>query len=204
MGTFWDFCAPFYDVAEKTNQRAYGEMLKTVNGLVLKGMTVLETAAGTGSISIAVADKASWITCTDISERMLNVARRKIARRGIKNVTVEAQSIFRLEKPDNSFDAVIAGQVLHLIDEPEKAALELKRVAGQMVILPISLTKDLRGTGKVGLSIYRFLGFSPKMEFSADEYKAFLPSIGFENCEFIQIPGKIPMTVAVWRKDIPA
>ena len=38
MGTFWDFCAPFYDLAEKVNGRAYGEMLKTVNGLVPQGM----------------------------------------------------------------------------------------------------------------------------------------------------------------------
>ena len=117
MGTFWDFCAPFYDFAEMTNGRAYGEMLKIVSGFIPKDMTVLEAAAGTGSISIAVSDKATAITCTDISEKMLNVARRKIARRGIQNITVEAQSIFHLEKPDNSFDAVIAGQVLHLVDE---------------------------------------------------------------------------------------
>jgi len=201
MGTFWDFCAPFYDFAEKTNGRVYGEMLKTVNGFVPKGAAVLEAAAGTGSISIAVSDKASRITCSDISEKMLNVARRKINKRGIQNIAVELRSIFKLEKPDNSFDVVIAGQVLHLIDEPEKAALELKRVAKSMVILPISITKNISGTGKLALGFFRFFGFSPKIEFTFEEYKAFMTSIGFENCEFIHIPGKIPMVVAVWRKN---
>ena len=200
MGTFWDFCAPFYDLAEKTNGRVYREMLKTVNGLILDGMTVLETAAGTGSISIAVSDRASRITCTDVSEKMLQVARKKINRHGIKNITVETQSILKLEKPDNSFDAVIAAQVLHLLDEPEKAAAELRRVARTMVILPISLTKNLRGMGKTGIGIYRLMGFSPKKEFTYDEYQTFIPSIGFDNCGFIHLPGKIPMAVAVWRK----
>ena len=201
MGTFWDFCAPFYDFAEKTNRRAYSEMLKTVNRFIPEGATVLEAAAGTGSISIAVSDKASRITCTDISIKMLNVARRKIARHGIQNISVEVQSIFRLDKRDNSFDVVIAGQVLHLIDKPEKAAIELRRVAKQTVILPISLTKNLRGTGKLGVNIYRIFGFNPKVEFSFDEYKTFLHSIGFNNCEYIEIAGKIPMVVAVWKKD---
>ena len=163
-------------------------MLKTVN----KGMPVLEAAAGTGSISIAVSDKARAVTCTDVSEKMLAVARRKILRRGIQNITIEAQSIFKLEKPDNSYDAVIAGQVLHLIDEPEKAAIELRRVAKQIVILPISLTRNLRGLGKIGVSLYRLLGFKPKMEFSADEYKAFVDKIGFKESQFIEISGKIP------------
>ena len=200
MGTFWDFCAPFYDIAEKTNGRAYGEMLVVVRGLVPQGTAVLEAAAGTGSISLVVADRASRVLCTDVSEKMLNVARRKIAGRGVQNITIEKQSIYELAVPDNSFDTVIAGQVLHLIDEPDKAAAELRRAAKSTVILPMSFTKNLRGTTRLGVSVYRLFGFAPKVEFTSDEYRAFLPAIGFEDCEHIQIAGKIPMAVAVWRK----
>ena len=200
MGTFWDFCAPFYDIAEKVNGRAYGEMLRTVRELVPQGATVLEAAAGTGAISLAVSDKASRILCTDVSEEMLNIARRKMVKRGVQNITIEKQSIYELTVPDNSFDIVIAGQILHLIDGPEKAAAELRRTAKSMVILPMSFSKNLRGTAKFGIDVYRFFGFAPKIEFTADEYKGFLATIGFENCEHIQIEGKIPMAVAVCRK----
>ncbi|GHU60735.1 hypothetical protein FACS1894171_2610 [Clostridia bacterium] len=196
--TFWDFCAPFYDLAEKTNGRAYGEMLKTVKTLVPQGASVLEVAAGTGSISVAVAGKARSVLCTDISERMLKIARRKTANFG--HVTVEKRSVFDLGKPDGAYDVVVAGQVLHLIDEPDKAAAELRRVANSMVILPMSFTKNLRGTAKLGLGVYRLFGFAPKIELDADDYAKFLPSIGFEDCEHIQIAGKIPMAVAVWNK----
>ena len=61
MGTFWDFCAPFYDVAEGTKGRAYGEMPSVVRGLVPQGAVVLEAAAGTGAISLVVADRASSV-----------------------------------------------------------------------------------------------------------------------------------------------
>ncbi|MDR1802402.1 MAG: class I SAM-dependent methyltransferase [Treponema sp.] len=201
MGTFWDFCAPFYDMAEKTNGRAYGEMLKTVNALIPHGAAVLEAAAGTGAISLAVAGRASHVLCTDVSERMLNIARRKIVKRSFQNITVGTQSIYELAVPDSSFDVVIAGQVLHLIDEPEKAAAELRRVAKSMVILPMSFTKNLRGTAKLGISVYRIFGFAPRIEFTAGDYESFLPSIGFNDCEHIQISGKIPMAVAVWKKE---
>lgn len=200
MKTFWDFCAPFYDLAEKANGRAYADMLKVVHEIVPQNATVIDVAAGTGAISIAVADKVSHVLCTDVSEKMLNIARRKIVRQRLENITVENQSIYELSVADNSFDVVIAGQVLHLIDEPIKATAELKRVANSMVILPMSFTKNLQGTAKFGVNLYRLFGFAPRVELTANEYKNFLPSIGFEDCEHIQIPGKLPMAVAVWKK----
>jgi len=198
--TFWDICAPFYDLLTKTNGRAYGDMLKLVNELVPQDATVLEAAAGTGAISLAVADKASHVLCTDISENMLKIAQRKIRKHAAKNVTVANRSINNLGVPDDSFDVVIAGQVLHLLDKPEKAGAELRRVAKAMVILPMTFTKDLRGMARLGMSMFRLLGFTPRREFSLSEYESFLPMTGFDNCEIIPILGKIPMAVAVWRK----
>ena len=61
--------------------------------------------------------EADHVLCTDISNKMLKVARRKARRSGIQNITFEHRNIFALDEPDNSFDVVIAGQVLHLIDD---------------------------------------------------------------------------------------
>jgi ubiquinone/menaquinone biosynthesis C-methylase UbiE len=198
--TFWDFCAPFYDVAEKTNGRAYGEMLKTVRELVPNGASVLEIAAGTGAISLTVSDKTRTVLCTDISERMLGIAKKKAAKRRASNITFGNVNIFKTGFCDGEFDVVIASQVLHLLDEPQKAAEELRRIAKTSVILPMSFTKNLRGAAKLGVGIYRLFGFSPKKEFDRSDYAAFLPEIGFEGCELMHIDGKIPMDVAVWQK----
>jgi len=199
MGSFWDFCAPFYDLAEKANGRAYGDMLKTVYGLVPNGSDVLEVAAGTGSISIAVSEKAKSVLCTDISKNMLAVAKKKAAK--IKNIQFDNLNIFETGKADNFFDVVIASQVLHLIDSPEKAADELRRITKHMAIIPMSFTKNLRGMAKFNFSIYRLFGFAPKIEFEADTYAEFLKKIGFIDCQIIHLAGKIPMAVAVWRKE---
>lgn len=197
--TFWDFCAPFYDFAERTNGKAHAQMLEIVRKIVPQNASVLEVAAGTGAISIAIADKVKSILCTDVSANMLAVAQKKAKRRGVSNVQFEHLDILSIDKQDNSFDVIIAGQVLHLLDKPQKAAAELRRIARTMVILPIPLTKNLHGKAKLSMKLYRLFGFSPKFEFDMDEYANFLPRIGFEHCEMIHIPGKMPMAVAVWK-----
>jgi len=198
--TFWDFCAPFYDFAERRNAKAYNAMIKTVRDLIPGGASVLEIAAGTGSISLGIADKVKNVLCTDMSLKMLAVARKKAEKRNVKNIDFGNANILSINKADGAFDVVIAGQVLHLIDEPEKAAAELRRVTSDMVILPMSFTKGLKGRAQYMLNIFRLFGFAPRRELALTEYTSFLRGIGFENCAIIPLEGIIPMAVAVWRK----
>jgi ubiquinone/menaquinone biosynthesis C-methylase UbiE len=199
--TFWDLFAPFYDRAEKANT-AYAEMLRTIHNLVPQDASVLETAAGTGSISIALSDKAKRILCTDISERMLNVARKKALKLGTENITFKNKSIFDTCEPDNSYDIVIASQVLHLIDEPEKAAEELRRVASDSVITTVALLKGLHGFFiRPTFAIMRLFGFAPKREFDADGYREFLCEVGLTPSRYEIIDGSLPMAVSVWSKN---
>ena len=175
--TFWDFCAPFYDKAERTNT-AYVGMLRLIRDLVPKNSNVFEAAAGTGSISVEVADKARTVYCTDVSQRMLSVARRKAKKKGIDNIAFEISNIFETGIKENTYDVVIASQVLHLIDEPEKAADELKRISKGKVITAVTLLKDLRGFFvRPSVGIWKILGFAPKREFNAESYFEFLCDI---------------------------
>jgi ubiquinone/menaquinone biosynthesis C-methylase UbiE len=196
---FWDFCAPLYDFFQRFNGNTYRKMLETVQEIVPINASVLEVAAGTGAVSLAVAGKAESIFCTDLSERMLSVARKKAKKRGASNIRFNQLDIFNIKESDNAFDVVIAGLVLHLVDEPEKAAAELRRVAKDMVILPMIFTADLRDAAKLKINLYRLFGFAPRIEFDLKSYIEFLPAIGFNNCEIIAIHGKIPMAVAIWR-----
>jgi ubiquinone/menaquinone biosynthesis C-methylase UbiE len=196
---FWDFCAPLYDFFQRFNGKSYIKMLETVREVIPQNAAVLEVAAGTGAISLKIADKAEAILCTDLSERMLVVARKKAKKRGNSNIRFNRLDIFDIKEPDNAFDVVIAGLVLHLVDEPEKAAAELRRVAKNIVILPMIFTADLRGLTKLKIKLYRLFGFAPRIEFNLESYTEFLPKIGFKNCEIIAIDGEMPMAVAVWR-----
>jgi len=200
--TFWDFSAPFYDRAEHTNT-AYSKMLGVMSGLTPEGAAVFEAAAGTGSISLAVADKAGRVLCTDLSERMLAVARKKAAKQGADNITFDVRSLFETGEPDGAYDVVIASQVLHLIDEPERAAEELKRISSGTVVVAVTLLKGLRGLfARPAVGIWKLLGFAPKREFDAESFRAFLAEIGLPPCEYKVIDGNMPMAVAVWRESI--
>ncbi|MDR2753964.1 MAG: class I SAM-dependent methyltransferase [Oscillospiraceae bacterium] len=198
--TFWDFSAPFYDHAERTNT-AYGKMCGLMRDLTPEGATVFEAAAGTGSISLSVAKKAKRVLCTDLSEKMLTVAQKKAAKQGVRNVTFAKKSLFKTGEPDGAFNVVIASQVLHLIDEPEQAAKELKRISGGTVIVAVALLKGLRGfVSKPSVGIWKLLGFAPKQEFDADGFRAFLTQIGLSPSEYTVLDGNMPMAVSVWRK----
>jgi ubiquinone/menaquinone biosynthesis C-methylase UbiE len=83
-------------------------MLKTVKELVPSGASVLEIAAGTGAISLSVADKTGTVLCTDVSERMLAVAKKKAAKHGVSNIKFGNVNIFGTGLPDSGFDVVIA------------------------------------------------------------------------------------------------
>ncbi|MCL1914766.1 MAG: class I SAM-dependent methyltransferase [Eubacteriaceae bacterium] len=198
--TFWDFSAPFYDCAEHTNT-AYDKMLQLMCDLIPEGAAVFEAAAGTGSISLAVAKKAKVVLCTDLSEKMLAVARRKAMRQSVGNISFDKRSIFDTGAQDGSFDVVIASQVLHLIDDPKKAAEELKRISGGMVIVSVALLKGLKGFfARPAVGIWKIFGFAPKREFDADSFHWFLYGIGLAPCEYKVVDGNMPMGVAVWRK----
>jgi uncharacterized membrane protein YbaN (DUF454 family)/ubiquinone/menaquinone biosynthesis C-methylase UbiE len=199
--TFWDVFAPIYDLVQNNmNRKSFFGVVQAVRELTPVDAIVLECAAGTGEISIAIADKAKHILCTDMSEKMLNIAEKKAKKRDIGNISFDKRSIYDIGEADNSFDVVIASQVLHLLDNPELAAAELRRVARKTVIVPVCLLKELRGFTKYSVKIWRLFGFAPKQEFNADCYAQFLKNIGFEDFKMIIIKGRMPMAVAVWEK----
>lgn len=126
---FWSKYAYFYDVSEKLNGKVYKEMTELTKMLTPDGASVIDCASGTGELAIAAASRAEKVLCTDNSEDMLKAAKKKAEKRGALNVEFARRNIFALEEPDESFDVVIAGNILHLLGAPEKAIHELFRVA---------------------------------------------------------------------------
>lgn len=123
MTDFWDKIAGVYDLAESINGDVYHEMCAQTERLVPAGAKVLDCAAGTGELSLAAAKNAESVVCTDLSEKMLKNARRKAGFFGADNISFETRNIFDLKDPDNTYDIVIAGNVLHLLKNPQGAVM---------------------------------------------------------------------------------
>lgn len=195
---FWDKISDLYDAIEAINGSVYKEMTDTVERLVPADAKVLDCAAGTGELSIAAAKKAKSVLCTDLSGKMLKNAQKKAASLGIQNISFETRNLFHLDDPDETYDVVIAGNVLHLLTDPQAAVKELYRVTkkGGKLLLPTFTTAD---RGRVLMKLYKFVGFAPEHEYTPQEYKEMLQQTGYDVRAKL-IRGRIPCTFAVIKK----
>ena len=122
---FWDRVSGVYDLFGKLyNGKVNREMCRVVAKEVGTDDGVLECACGTGLITDAVAGKCSKLVATDYSDGMLKQTRKKCG--SYSNVEIRTADILNLPFPDESFDAVIAANVIHLLDDPYKALSELE------------------------------------------------------------------------------
>lgn len=193
--TFWDKTAWLYDIAESLNPKAYRGMLKGVTTVVPEGAKVLDCAAGTGELSIAAAVKAESVLCTDISLPMLEMARKKCAEKEIKNISFGERDILHLPDGDNTYDVSIAGNVLHLLEEPEKAVRELCRVTkdGGRVIVPTFMAKN----SNLLVKLYTLLGYRAFSYYTTESYKKMLKGCGCGKVKVTKINGLIPVAFGV-------
>lgn len=196
--SFWDKWAGLYDAAESLNYRAYQAMLNGVRAVVPEGAKVLDCAAGTGELSIAAAEKAGSVLCTDLSLSMLEVARKKSRKLGIDNIRFEERNIFELGDPDDTYDIAIAGNVLHLLDEPQEAVRELARVVknGGKLILPTFMVMENRRMPFL-LKIYELFGFRTSRNYNSAEYKEMLESCGVGKVKVTLLKGSFPVAFGV-------
>ena len=190
MSTFWDRVAGLYDLVEHSNSAVNAAAAARVAQLVPAGAKVLDCAAGTGLFSLAAAERAGSVLCTDQSEAMLRQARKKAARKGLKNVSFAQRDIAALPDPDGSFDVVIAANVLHLLGAPEAAARELPTYR----------------QGKVGaaygamIKIYQGVGFHYEHAFTPETYREFLERLNLAPVSLEVVEGKVPEGIGVLEK----
>jgi demethylmenaquinone methyltransferase/2-methoxy-6-polyprenyl-1,4-benzoquinol methylase len=116
---------------------------------------ILDVATGTADFALATLKiNPDEVIGVDISEGMLEVGRKKIVEKGIKNIRLEYGDSENLQFEDNSFDAVIVAFGVRNFENLEKGLQEINRVlrpGGIAMILEFSKPK---GVFKIIYSVY--------------------------------------------------
>lgn len=202
MSTFWDRVAWLYDLVERSNRAVNAAAAARVAGLVPKGARVLDCAAGTGEFSLAAAERAETVLCTDLSLPMLDRARKKAKKRGLTNISFAQRDITALPDRDGTFEVVIAANVLHLLQKPENAVRELWRVTapGGRLILPTYLLGQVGTAYGTMIKIYQGVGFHYEHAFTPETYREFLERLQLAPVTLEVISGGVPEGIAVLEK----
>ena len=125
---FWDRIAKRYAKKPIANEEAYQRKLATTREYFRPEMEVLEIGCGTGSTAIAHAPYVRRIRATDISDRMIEIAKGKARTARVDNVTFEVCAVEDLDVPRESVDAVLALSLLHLVEDREAVVAKIHRM----------------------------------------------------------------------------
>ena len=157
---------------------------------------VLDLGTGTGRMLELVAPFAERAVGVDQSPAMLNVARSRLEKAGLRNALLRQGDIYALPVERDGYDLVIVHQVLHYLDDPGRAAREAARVlrpGARLVVIdfaPHSL-EFLREE-----HAHRRLGFAPS------EIDDFMRDAGLDVADHRDLApdskGDNKLTVSVW------
>ena len=101
------------------------------------GSHILEVGVGTG-INASLYPRNCHITGIDLSTSMLDKARERVAREGLRNVRLMEMDAAKTTFADDTFDIVYAPYLISVVPDPVRVAREMRRVCkpgGKIVIL---------------------------------------------------------------------
>ena len=183
---FWDRIAERYAKANLRDEAAYQRKLEITQRYLTKDSEVLEVGCGTGTTALRHAPVAGHILATDISSGMLAVARRRAEEAGAANVTFRQAALEELDLPDGGYDAILALNLLHLLEDRGGALGRLARAlkpGGVLVSSTVCLSDGL-GWVRPALPVMRLVGFAPRVAFfTGDTLRAEMRVAGLEIVE---------------------
>ncbi len=193
----WDKMSPFYDFFENIyNGKCYKGIAEKIKEYVTEDDVILECACGTGLLTLPMAQKCKKLIATDYSEGMLRQTKKKVAK--YSNTKVGKASILELPFKEDKFDVVVAANVIHLLDEPDKAISELKRVCkpNGKIILPTYINNEKKNS-IIAAKLLSVLGVKFKRQFSLASYEEFITLHNISKVEYSVVEGRMPCAFAI-------
>jgi ubiquinone/menaquinone biosynthesis C-methylase UbiE len=179
---FWNKVADGYAKQPIADEAAYQKKLKVTREYFQPSMNVLEFGCGTGSTALVHAPYVQHIRAIDFSANMIAIAQGKADAQNIQNVTFEQASIDDLNVPDQTYDAVLGLNVLHLLANKEAAIAKVYNLLqpGGCFITSTICLGDTMAWFKLIAPVGKVLGLFPLVKvFTVNDLKKSLTDAGF-------------------------
>jgi phosphatidylethanolamine/phosphatidyl-N-methylethanolamine N-methyltransferase len=188
------FMEGVYDKIAKVYDWTFGPTLHPGRIQALQRMgiradeSILEVGVGTG-INLSMYPKDCKVTGIDYSENMLEKARERVARKGIRNARLLQMDGGDLKFADNTFDIVYAPYVISVVPDPVKVAREMYRVCrpgGRVIILNHFLSPNslMARVERMISPAMVHLGFKSDLDLPAFLAQAELEPVSIEKVNF--------------------
>ncbi|MBG56367.1 MAG: ArsR family transcriptional regulator [Deltaproteobacteria bacterium] len=122
-------------------------------------LEIIDLGCGDGTLTVEMAKFAKHVTGVDINPDILAMARQRIDRLGMKNVSFLVEDASNLSLTSDSLDVVFFSQSLHHLENPQKGLHEATRIlrpGGQVLIMELASHKEEWVIEKLG---HKWLGF---------------------------------------------
>jgi len=155
---------------------------------------LIDLGSGTGRMLMLLGPHAENAVGLDLSQQMLNIARRQVTQAGLERCELRHGDIFGTRLPDHSADLVVVHQVLHYLTDPAAALKEAGRLVsegGRLLIVDFAPHK---------LEFLREQHQHRRLGFSEAEMGRWLAEAGLDDVQAAALPPirAEGLTVKIW------
>lgn len=160
---FWDKTAEKYIKSPLKDEATYQKKLAITREFLRSDSKVLEFGCGSGATAIFHAPYVKHVIATDISDKMIEAAKRKAVEAGVKNIAFEQGTLDSLNLQNESFDAVLGLNVLHLLEDVDGAITKVNQILKKdgVFVSSTSLIAEINFAFRWLISVMQLIGLAP-------------------------------------------